>query len=224
MAGSASFCRESRRLASPQVITIEAVATHQEMRAESTAASETRMRRGPVARFFAEASPWKMVWVALFIRIAYMTFAHTWRVRPYGGHFQFGWEMARIARALVTGYGYADPFNGHTGPTAWVTPAFPLIIAGVFKLTGIYTPLSAWLLLAIDCVFSALIVRNVWEIANRCFNPSVARWSAWIWALYPRGHAIRGQVDLGDDADHVSLLLGAGAGAAHARHRRAGGE
>ncbi len=131
------------------------------------------------------SSPWALFWLALFVRIAYMTLAHTWRVRPYGDHFQFGWEMARIARALVTGYGYADPFNGHTGPTAWVTPAYPLLIAGVFKLFGIYTAVSAWVLLAINCVLNAFIVRTTYEIAARCFNGSVARWSAWIWALYP---------------------------------------
>jgi 4-amino-4-deoxy-L-arabinose transferase-like glycosyltransferase len=128
---------------------------------------------------------WRIVWLALFVRIAYMTIAHTYRFRPYGDHFQYGWEMARIARAIVTGYGYSDPFNGHTGPTAWVTPAYPLIIAAIFKLTGVYTLVSAWLLLAINCVLSALIVRNTWEIANRCYGPSVALWSAWLWALYP---------------------------------------
>ena len=130
-------------------------------------------------------APWAIFWIALFVRIAYMTFAHTWRVRPYGDHFQFGWEMARIARALVTGYGYADTFGGHTGPTAWVTPAYPLLIAGVFKLFGVYTALSAWVLLAINCVLNAAMVRTTWEIAARSFGPDVARWSAWIWALYP---------------------------------------
>jgi hypothetical protein len=129
--------------------------------------------------------PWSIFWVALFVRIAYMTLAHTWRVRPYGDHFQFGWEMARIARALVTGYGYADPFNGHTGPTAWVTPAYPLLIAGVFKLFGIYTAVSAWVLLAINCVMNAWMVRTTYEIGLRCFNARVAWWAAWLWALYP---------------------------------------
>ncbi len=131
------------------------------------------------------SAPWYIFWIALAIRIAYMTLAHTWRVRPYGDHFSFGWEMARIARALVTGYGYADPFNGHTGPTAWVTPAYPLVIAGVFKVFGVYTALSAWVLLAINCVLNALMVRTTWEIAARCFDLRVARWSAWLWALYP---------------------------------------
>ena len=119
-----------------------------------------------------------------------MTIAHTWRVRPYGDHFQFGWEMARIARALVTGYGYSDPFNGHTGPTAWVGPAYPLIIAAVFKCFGVYTAFSAWVLLAINCVLNAAMVRTTWETAARCFDTrtggnSVARWSAWLWMLYP---------------------------------------
>ena len=118
-----------------------------------------------------------------------MTLAHTWRIRPYEDHFQFGWEMARIARALVTGYGFADPFHGHTGPTAWVTPAYPLLIAAVFKLFGVYTPFSAWVLLAINCVLNALMVRTTYEIAARCFAQSggqtIATWSAWAWAVYP---------------------------------------
>jgi len=130
-------------------------------------------------------APWLIVWVALTVRIAYVVLAHMYRIRPYGDHFGFGWEMGRIAKALVTGYGYADPFNGHTGPTAWITPFYPLLIAAVFKLFGIYTPLSAFVLLTINCIFSALMVRTTWEIAARCFSSKVAVWSAWIWALYP---------------------------------------
>lgn len=114
-----------------------------------------------------------------------MTLAHTYRIRPYDGHFQFGWEMARIARALVTGHGFADPFRGHTGPTAWVAPLYPLLIAAVFKIFGIYTLKSAWVLLTINCAFSALTARAAWEIGARCFNLRVAKWAAWIWALYP---------------------------------------
>jgi 4-amino-4-deoxy-L-arabinose transferase-like glycosyltransferase len=93
--------------------------------------------------------------------------------------------MARIARALVTGYGYADPFSGHTGPTAWVPPLYPLLIAAIFKLAGIYTALSGWIILAINSVFSAATSIYVYEIAARCYNRKVALWSAWIWALYP---------------------------------------
>lgn len=129
--------------------------------------------------------PWKIFWVALFLRVAYMTFAHTWHMRPYEDHFTFGYEMGRIGRALATGYGFADPFRGHTGPTAWVPPLYPWILAADFRLFGVYSAFSAWMILAFDCVLNALILQPLWEIAARCFDRKVAFWSAWIWALYP---------------------------------------
>ena len=135
---------------------------------------------------FSAKGVWPIFWTALLVRVLYMTLAHTYRIRPFEDHFDFGWEMARIARALVTGHGYADPFiTGHTGPTAWLPPAYTLIIAAAFKFFGVYTPLSAWVLLTINSIFSAATVPAIYEIAARCFNRRVAIWSAWIWALYP---------------------------------------
>lgn len=130
-------------------------------------------------------APWIMFWAGFAVRVLYMTLARTYHIRTFDDHFTFGWEMGRIARALNTGYGYADPFTGHTGPTAWTGPLYPLLIAGVFKLFGIYTLGSAWVILSVNCFFSALTTRPTWEIAARCFNPKVAKWAAWLWALYP---------------------------------------
>ncbi|HET8638435.1 MAG TPA: hypothetical protein VFL96_16425 [Acidobacteriaceae bacterium] len=124
-------------------------------------------------------------WIGLFLRVFYITVGHRYIITPIADHFMFGYEMARVARALVTGYGYADPFNGHTGPTAWVAPLYPLLIAGVFKLFGIYTALSAWMLLTLNSIFSALTAVFIYHIANCCYGRKVALWSAWIWALYP---------------------------------------
>jgi 4-amino-4-deoxy-L-arabinose transferase-like glycosyltransferase len=130
-------------------------------------------------------APWLVFWVAFAVRVVYLTLAHTYRVRSYDDHMLFGEEMGRIARALATGYGFADPFRGHTGPTAWVGPLFPLLLGGIFKLFGVFSPLSAWVILTFNSLFSALTARTIWEIAARCFSPNVAQWSAWIWALYP---------------------------------------
>jgi 4-amino-4-deoxy-L-arabinose transferase-like glycosyltransferase len=130
-------------------------------------------------------APRILFWTALLVRVLYLTLAHTYRFSPFEDHFTFGYEMARVARALVTGYGYADPFSGHTGPTAWVPPLYPLLIAAVFKIAGIYSPLSGWILLSINSVFSAATSLCVYEIAARCYNRRVALWSGWIWALYP---------------------------------------
>ena len=124
-------------------------------------------------------------WTALLVRILVITLGHTYRIRPFQDHFQFGWEMGRVARALATGYGYSDPFVGHTGPTAWVPPLYPLLMAAVFKFFGVYTALSAWILLTVNSVFSAATAPAIYEIAARCYNRRVAIWSAWLWALYP---------------------------------------
>src|SRR6201995_1899563 len=111
-------------------------------------------------------------WAAFLVRVAYLTLAHTYRIRPFPDHFEYGWEMGRIARALATGHGYADPFVGHTGPTAWVTPLYPLLMAAVFKLTGVYSLASAWILLTLNSLFSALTVFPIAAIARRSFADS----------------------------------------------------
>ncbi|MHB1858013.1 MAG: ArnT family glycosyltransferase [Acidobacteriaceae bacterium] len=130
-------------------------------------------------------STWTVFWVAFLVRVLYLTVAHTYHIRTGQDHFEFGYEMGRIAQALATGYGYADPFIGHTGPTTWVPPLYPLLLAGVFKIFGVYTLRSAWFILTINSFFSALTTLTTYEIAARCFNRRVAVWSAWIWALYP---------------------------------------
>ncbi|MGI4829929.1 MAG: ArnT family glycosyltransferase [Janthinobacterium lividum] len=132
----------------------------------------------------------RMFWTGLAVRLLYLTLAHTYRIRPSQDHFQFGWEMGRIARALATGYGYADPFTGHTGPTAWTPPLYPLLMAGAFKLFGVYTPAAAWAVLAVNCLASAATAPAIYEIAKRCFGNradgrAVPLWSGWLWALYP---------------------------------------
>jgi hypothetical protein len=136
-----------------------------------------------------EHAPRRIFWTGLIVRVLYITLAHTYRVRPAEDHFQFGWEAGRIARALVTGHGYADPFSNvwiaHTGPTAWLPPLYPLLLAGVFRIFGVFTPQSAWVLYTIQSVFSAATAIAIWEIATRCLSRRVALWSAWLWALYP---------------------------------------
>ena len=134
-------------------------------------------------------APWRVFWVALLVRVAYMTLAHTYRVKPLEDHFAFGFEAGRIARALVTGYGYADPFANvfvaHTGPTAWLPPLYPLVMAAVFKCCGVFTAASAWVLLAINCALSALTATATWELGSRFAGTKVGRWAGWTWALHP---------------------------------------
>jgi hypothetical protein len=136
-------------------------------------------------------APWSIFWTALLVRVLYMTLAHTYRFPSVEDHFKFGFEMARIARSMVMGHGYANPFMRPTGvPSAWNPPLYPLAIAAAFKVFGIYTLKSAWAMLALNSVFSAATVPAIYEIAARCYartgkGRGIALWSAWLWALYP---------------------------------------
>jgi 4-amino-4-deoxy-L-arabinose transferase-like glycosyltransferase len=126
-----------------------------------------------------------MFLIGFALRLALVLIGHTYKFKAYDHGFSFGWEMGRIGRAIATGRGFADPFDGQTGPTAWECPLYPYLIAGVFRLAGVYTNASAIILLGINSVFSALTCIPIFLIARRCFSEKVALWTAWLWAILP---------------------------------------
>jgi 4-amino-4-deoxy-L-arabinose transferase-like glycosyltransferase len=128
---------------------------------------------------------WQIFTAAFAVRVLYILLAHTFKIRPSEDHFEFGWEMGRIGRSLATGRGFSDPFGAHTGPSAWNPPVYPLLIGGVFKLFGIYSKLSAFILLTINSLLSAWTAVLCYEIGLRVFGRRCAVWSGWLWALYP---------------------------------------
>src|SRR6185437_11663097 len=97
-------------------------------------------------------SPAFIVLIALLLRLLVITAGHTYRITPRRDHFQFGWEMGRIARSLATGQGFSSPTDLYTGPSAWAPPVYPYILAGVFKLFGVYSNLSGWVILTFNSI------------------------------------------------------------------------
>ena len=130
-------------------------------------------------------SPLAIASVALAVRIAYILLGHTYRFKTVDGNFNFGYEMGRIGCSLALGQGFSNPFHGITGPTAWEPPLYPFLIAGIFRIFGIYTPASALVLLSLNSLFAGLTTLPIFWIAKRSFGEQVAVWSAWTWALLP---------------------------------------
>jgi len=106
-------------------------------------------------------------------------------MRAGDDNFGFGFEMGRIGRSIALGHGFSSPYEGYTGPSAWEPPIYPYLIGGVFKVFGIYTLASAWVLLTINCIFATLTCIPVYWIADRTFGQRIALWSTWVWALCP---------------------------------------
>jgi 4-amino-4-deoxy-L-arabinose transferase-like glycosyltransferase len=104
---------------------------------------------------------------------------------PNRGFWLFGYETGKIARSIASGDGFANPLFEKTGPTAWMTPLYPYLVAAVFRLTGVYSKTSAIILLSLNCLFSAFTCVPVFFIARKTFGEKAAVWSAWAWALFP---------------------------------------
>lgn len=62
----------------------------------------------------------------------------------------YNWaEPGNVAAALVQGRGFSDPFDGGTGPTAWVSPLPVWVEAAVFLALGVKSAASAGALLVL---------------------------------------------------------------------------
>ena len=130
-------------------------------------------------------SIWFIVLVAFLLRLTVITIGHTYRITPRRDHFQFGWEMGRLARSIAQGQGFSSPTDLPSGPSAWTAPVYPYVLGAIFKIFGIYSSASAWLILTFNSIFAALTCWTIFLIANRVFGNKVARASAWTWAVFP---------------------------------------
>jgi 4-amino-4-deoxy-L-arabinose transferase-like glycosyltransferase len=126
-----------------------------------------------------------MFLVALALRLMVMAFVYPQRTNPFRDHWRCGGEAGRIARSIAEGKGFGNPLFADTGPTSWLAPIYPYLLAGIFKLFGIYSVASTIAALSVGCFFSALTCIPIYLIADECFGESAAVWAGWGWALFP---------------------------------------
>lgn len=99
--------------------------------------------------------------------------------------WQWGHEPACIAVALERGDGFADPFQRDTGPTGWLPPLYPVLLAVLMRSFGGVTPLSAGVLYVLQSVASALTCVFLAGIGHRMRLPRVGRIASLAFALHP---------------------------------------
>ena len=128
--------------------------------------------------------------VAFVLRFGAVLIAESYLFPPprpgaASGHWEFGYEMGRIAQSIALGHGFGSPFHGWTGPTAWQPPLYPYLLAGIFRVFGVYSAASGGIALALNCIAAGVSALLIYRIAGRIGGAKVALWSAWLWAVLP---------------------------------------
>jgi len=123
--------------------------------------------------------------IGLLVRLVVAGLVYKQFLDPGRDHWEFGYEIGRVARAILAGRGFANPYWADTGPTALLTPVFPYFFAGVFWIFGVSTKASALAILGSNCLVSALTAIPIYFVARMCFNARTAKWAAWCWAFFP---------------------------------------
>ena len=128
-----------------------------------------------------------IVVVALAVRVAFAWY-EVRQISPQAlSIVPFQTETGHIAYSIASGKGFSSPFQRDTGPTAWLAPVYPYLLAGIFKVFGIYTLPSFFAALALNILFSAGACVPIFCAGKRIAGLGVASAAAWLWALFPNG-------------------------------------
>lgn len=131
-----------------------------------------------------------MLAAGLAARVLVAVLTRSWEVSPRRDFLAFGYEMGMIARAIATGHGFAWPPGTdwlwyEPGPTAWMPPLYPGLMALVFEGFGVFSPASAAILIALQTAASLLTCALLYVVGKPVFGTRAALLAALALALYP---------------------------------------
>lgn len=98
---------------------------------------------------------------------------------------RYGAEAGRIAASIATGKGFSSPFREPTGPSAWIPPVYPYILAGIFRVFGVFTVASYRAATAFNIVVHAITCWFLYKCAGRVLGQRVGLYSALALASFP---------------------------------------
>ena len=127
----------------------------------------------------------RAVAAAFLIRMVIVVLVFRSLPDPVHNFEQFGWELGWTARTVALGHGFGSPFFPLTGPTALVPPGYPYLLAAIFRLFGLFSLHSAFVILTLQAIVSALTCIPIHAIAKRVNVPRIASYAVWAWVIYP---------------------------------------
>jgi 4-amino-4-deoxy-L-arabinose transferase-like glycosyltransferase len=144
------------------------------------------MRAGGVVRFAKKfiSSPAAIVSVALLVRLIYL--AHFVYAQPIPVKHQYKvlHETGSIATSIASGHGYSSPLIDPSGPTAWITPVYPYLLAGAYKIFGLFSLRADVFMRLLNVLFSAATTYAIFLLGRRLFGEASGIVAGWIWAFF----------------------------------------
>ncbi len=139
----------------------------------------------PEAIFWNRSTIFCLVSLAFVVRLAFLFLLKTYLAGRLDDSCISG-ETTNIAMSIAGGRGFHSPFNDlETGPTSWIAPAYPYLVALVFRFFGFLTNTSIIIILIAQSMFSALTIIPILGIAERTVGRRAGFWAAWIWCVFP---------------------------------------
>jgi hypothetical protein len=128
--------------------------------------------------------------VALGLRLGFAWDQERKIPRDLVGLVPFLQETGNIAFSIARGHGFGSPYWQETGPTAWLTPVYPYLVAGAYKIFGIHRPHAFFAVVLMNILFSAATCIPIFYVGKYLGGVGLASVAAWLWALFPNAWII----------------------------------
>lgn len=116
-------------------------------------------------------------------------------------------EPSHIAAHLARGEGFSTPYdNVPIAPTAQQPPLYPVLLAFVFKLFGVYSHASLIVILGMNAVIGAVVSLLMCRVGERYLSLKVGAIAAWAWAIWP--NLIAGDLFIYNYPASTAVVLG----------------
>ena len=133
------------------------------------------------------SSAWFIALAAMILRTAFLAYKAYLIPAQVLVTVPFQNEVGSVASALVHGQGFCCLFRQPTGPTAWLAPVYPLLVACIFKFLGTFTLPSFYAVILLNCLFSSLASVPLFHAGKRVGGTTLAVLATWLWAIFPSG-------------------------------------
>lgn len=99
---------------------------------------------------------------------------------------RYGAEAGRIAASIAQRGEFSSPFAQlATGPSAWIPPAYPYVLAGIFRIFGVFTLASYRTAIGFNVIVHAISCVLLYKVAGRVFGHLVGCFSGYAFASFP---------------------------------------